>query len=162
MTATITINLRDFMMAAAKIHNLNTPEHHCALCCVQMCGHWCDALGTNMMQLTFDQGERFCGHILDRMVSKRARKEEYLWDHVLGCGVADTRKTPMLQAADVLAWCVGQRHEVGVSRDWQRRLLSVHKGEFARYLTRKQLESPDHEALALLKKWKIQARKPFR
>ena len=160
MPITITVVLKDFEKAALKIPNLRTPELHTAMHCLQMCGYWADHIGVNRLQLTFDQNERFYGHVSDRWKSKRARKEEYIWDHIIAIGEADSRAVPGLQVADLIAWCVGKKHDHGITHEWQRHLLRFHKE--SEFLDFKKLKAPDAEVLESLDRWKIPPRKPFR
>jgi hypothetical protein len=159
MPVSITIVLDDFKRAVAEIPVLGRPELHCAIHCLQMCGHWCDAMHVNTLQLVFDQNEPFHGHLSDRWKSRRAGKEETIWEHVIAMTEADSREVPGLQVADLIAWSVGKQHDQGIKYDWQRQLLAIHKEKV--FYDYQKLKLPDVEALECLGKWKIPQRKPF-
>jgi hypothetical protein len=151
--------LLPFKLGETSAPLLRTPELHAAMHCLQMCGHWADTCHIEKLQLIFDKNEPFYGHIHDRWHSKRAKKEEPTWAHVLALSEADSQELPALQAADVIAWAVGQRHEKGIMHDWQGRIVGFVKE--AQLYDYKKLKNPDMEALESLDRWRIPRRKPY-
>jgi hypothetical protein len=128
MSFTGTIVLSDFAIAVQQIPEIRNPELHLAIYCVQMCGRWADYIKADKLHLTFDRNEPFRGHVSDRWNSPRAKKEEHTWAHIVDVAEADSPRVPALQAADLIAWCVGKRHDgAPIVKSWQRSVLSAHK-----------------------------------
>jgi len=74
---TISVLLQDFKKALSEMPDLRTPEHLCATQCVPVCALYGKLIGADKLRLFFDQGERFFGHIRDRMDNKKSRVEPY-------------------------------------------------------------------------------------
>lgn len=162
MPLSVTIVLDDFWRVLQKCPQLRTPELHCTLVCIRLCLYWCEHSNVRRLQFIFDRGEPFRGHAVDQWSSKKVRKEEPIWNDVKGITEADHRDVPGLQAADMIAWCLGSRHTIGVKFEWQARILAALDPEEAVLLDYKRLSDPNIDVLNLLDKWKLPQRKAFR
>src|SRR5579859_617355 len=65
--ATVTVILNDFKKALIKVADLGSVEHTCAIQCAGFCLGYGLSQGYEKFQFFFDQGERFYGHISDRV-----------------------------------------------------------------------------------------------
>ena len=71
------------------------------------------------------------------------------------------REVPALQAADLLAWSVNRAYEDNAVRFyWQDRVLSVPRSKG--WFDEERLSTPNLEAMALMKKLRLPARKKMR
>ena len=84
----------------------------------------------SFLYLYFDRNEPFRGHISDRLRNKRftgdIKKDGFdIERRVAHIGESDMRAVPALQAADLLAWCVG--HQDNIAFEWQKELLGIDR-----------------------------------
>jgi hypothetical protein len=125
---TVSVVLGDFMRALRKFPKLGSAEHLCAIHAVARCTAWGRFTGYSKFRFYFDQGERFCGHIRDRMENKKARRAAPEIRNIICAAEVNMREAPALQAADVLAWSVNRKYEEGrVRYGWQKRLLALDR-----------------------------------
>lgn len=157
----VTIPLHDFKRALAVNPDIGTPEFICVNQCLSLCVRWAEEfVGAHKFQLYFDQGEPFYGHVYDRKHNKRSRAYENLWARVIHLGQSNMRHTPCLQAADLVAWAIGIKHERGILYDWQGRLLDLHRESHV--LEYAVLIKPDTDALRAIGSFKLPRRKRFK
>jgi hypothetical protein len=154
---TISVLLQDFKKALSDMPDLRTPEHLCATQCVPVCALYGKLIGADKLQLFFDQGERFFGHIRDRMDNKKSRVEP-LWPCVIHAGESDMRLVPALQAADLLAWSVNHAYEEDtVSHKWQQRILDIDREREC--FDYEYLRTASREAMSTVKSWNLPTRR---
>ena len=73
--ATISIPLADFKRATKKVPEIPAIHQVCVLQALARCMTWGKASGYSKIELYFDQGEEFRGHVIDRQCKKRARRD---------------------------------------------------------------------------------------
>ena len=155
---TVTVFLDDFRRALDKFPDIGSVEHTCVTLALAYCHAWGIFTGYAKIQLFFDQGEHFRGHIVDRVESKRVKKDSPGLSNIVHIGESDMREVPALQVADLLAWAVNSWHrDKRVTHDWQRRLLAIDRErevfDYAR------LCKPNLDNLKVVKSWKLPTRK---
>lgn len=118
---TFTIPIADYKRARQVVPMLPTS---CTEICVSetlgLVFSWGRRIGAGFYELYFDQNEPFYGHVQDRRVNKKSKKQVTLLEKVAYVGESDSRLVPALQIADLFAWCIN--HVGDVRRKWHRRL----------------------------------------
>lgn len=127
--ATVTINLKDFKRVQAELPN--APRDATEILATQAFGKLIEAgqfLHTHFWELFFDRNEPYRGHVVDR--TRNPKFVKFMSENgidierrfVVGPEL-DMRDFPALQAADLLAWSVGQN---GAARfPWQQTVLDM-------------------------------------
>jgi len=87
----------------------------------------------HFLQMYFDQNEPFMGHFKDRRNNAKfvadIKKQGFdIERRIAHIGESDMRLSPALQAADLLAYCVGRKHEE-IKFTWQRTMLETDRIE---------------------------------
>ncbi len=160
MPISVTLPLLDFKRALDVKPSLGTPEFTCVNHCLALCAHWAEEyVKAEKFQLYFDQGEPFYGHVYHRKHNKKSRAYETMWQRVTHLGESNMRETPCLQAADMIAWAIGVKHERGVLYEWQQRLLNLHGEDH--FLDYAFLLKPDEEALRAIESFNLPKRKQW-
>jgi len=159
---TTSVNLHDFNRALEKIPDLGTPEHLCATYCAQcVFDYGIHIAHARRFQFFFDQGERFYGHIRNRVDHPKSRRAGPYWTLITHLGESNMRDVPSLQAADLFAWSVSHYHEEGRARfDWQKKVLAIKREET--YFRYARLLKPILEHIEIVKKWKLPRRRAVR
>jgi hypothetical protein len=155
---TVSVKLSDFARATKVIPDIGTVEHVCVVQAVAYSHAWALLNSYQKIQLYFDQGESFRGHMVDRTRSKKVKKDAPGLKNVIHVGESDMREVPALQAADLFAWTVNRQIESGkVQEDWQRRLLAIpRQHDFFNY---KRLSEPNFRNIEVVKSWKLPVRR---
>jgi hypothetical protein len=154
--ATVTVFLKDFKNALARIPDLGSVEEVCAVHAAAWCQTYGLLTGHSKAQFFYDQGEPFCGHIRDRMNNKKARKVIPLLGKTVVANEADMRGVPALQAADLFAWTINHIYRRAARFGWERRLLAIDRDEETfRY---KRLISPNMGRLTVTRSWGLPKR----
>jgi hypothetical protein len=155
-----TVFLKDFKRAL-QLNDIGTPEMHCVIHCATACQVWGKVRGHERIEFVFDRGEPFAGHIQDRLSNRGARKTTpELKDWIASISHQNSKDSPPLQAADLLAWCVNDMYDGGIKRNWQRRMLRIDRDEQTfRYRT---LSRPNKQRLSVVQAWNLPSRKPLR
>ena len=157
---TVSVILNDFRKALETIPDLGSAEHLCVIYAAAHCTTWGLFNGYHKCQFFFDQGEPFCGHILDRKRNRTAKRAALEIRNITHVEQSDMRNVPALQAADLLAWAVNRRHEDGCSRyPWQERLLAIDREKELFDYSR--LLRPNREHIGIVKSWKLPRRRPL-
>ncbi len=126
---TVSVLVRDFKKALAKIPDLGSIENLCVIHAAAHCNAYGLMTGHHKFKFFFDQGEPFYGHLYDRVGNKKAKKAAPDFQSVQ-LEEANMREVPALQAADLLAWAINRRHKDGTARfEWQKRLLAIDRDE---------------------------------
>lgn len=120
---TVTVVLKDFLRAFKKNPGIGTPEENCAIHCFNAVIWHGQKAGYSKFECYFDQGEKFCGFIQDRVSNKRSRQNDPILKDIVHVGQSDMRLVPALQAADLFAWAVNDSYRVRTLRPWQQILL---------------------------------------
>jgi hypothetical protein len=102
-----------------KLANLRPASQQCALEAFLYAFKWCsntDVLILNNIDVVYDRSEGFLGHMYARWTTKKMRQRFPELHLVNTIASADAKKTPALQAADMLAWSanrlwIGPRHQ---------------------------------------------------
>ena len=155
---TVSVMLDDFRKASRKFPELGAVEQLCAINAVAHCTAWGLFTGYNKFQLYFDQGERFYGHVLDRMENKKAKRAAPEIRNITCAAEVNMRESPALQAADVLAWSVNHRHEDGKARyGWQKQLLALDRDTDVFDCSR--LSEPNLSNVETVNSWRLPPRR---
>lgn len=155
--STQTIKLKDYIRARTVKPDLPVVTEICATNALVRTMEWGkDIMGANFYHLIFDQGEPFYGHIKDRKDNRKARKLPEL-DRITSMTEADTRLTPALQMADLIAWCRSHR-DTAPRHKWQNRLLKLNWIDD--WFDYDKLVNPVQESIDLVKTWKLPRRRP--
>ena len=127
--ATVTINLKDFKRVQTEVPD--APRDATEILATQAFGKLIEAgqfLHTDFWELFFDRNEPYRGHVVDRIRSPKFVKfmtqngVDIERRFVVGPEL-DMRDFPALQAADLLAWSVGQ--ENADRFPWQKTVLDM-------------------------------------
>jgi hypothetical protein len=158
---TITVVLKDFVEAHRAMPDTtpNTAEEACATHALAACLQWGAYASTNRFQLFFDQGERYRGHICDRIHNPKAIKRLPMLSSIVANTEADMRLVPALQLADLFAWCVSQQRRESPFK-WQTRLLKIDRRD--ERLDSITLRKTVPGAPEIIRSWKLPKRKPTR
>jgi hypothetical protein len=155
---TVSVILKDFLQALKKFPKLGSPEHLCAINAVAFCTAWGLFTKYRKFQWFFDQGERFYGHIHDRLTNKKARRAAPELENTVCISEANMRHVAALQAADLLAWCVNRKYQQGrTEHEWQKRLLAIERD--ADWFDSKQLANPNLKHMDIVHSWKLPSRR---
>jgi hypothetical protein len=154
---TLTIPFDDWVRARKTVPTLpNSIEELCATESLSFALKWGRAIGVQFYELYYDRGERFYGHICDRVNHPKVKKDVELTKKITTLTQTDMRIVPALQMADLFAWCIGKANQE--SRYWHVRL---HNIKFqARLLDYAHLINPSHAALKRIHSWKLPRRRP--
>lgn len=162
---TMTIVLKDFKRVQTEFpRGLQDATEALAIHSVAHALDCCDKFKAHFLQLYFDQNEPFMGHIKDRLRNRKFRrdsrdKDEFDPDRIVHIGEADMRRVPALQAADLLAYCVG--HSTDVRFSWQKAVLDRHRfKEWFDYSVLSQIDQDHYDRISL--RFKFPRRKPTR
>jgi hypothetical protein len=153
---TITVDLKAFVRARSENSDVaRTADEICAVQSLDACMEWGSLMETTSFELVFDQGEPFYGHVHDRIVSKRARRDLPFLERIVDHTQSPSCRFPALQLADLLAWCVNHK-EAERPFKWQKRLLANPRvEEFAGY---PELVKPLAKHVSLTRSWKLPKR----
>jgi hypothetical protein len=155
---TVRIELTDFKKAQHEIEDLPPVTEVCATQYLGHCDRWRQFCGGHWLYLFFDQGESFCGHIVDRIRNPIAKKDFPETRRILRCDQLDMRRVPGLQAADLVAWSVS--HADNLRSEWQIRVLGIPRdNEFIDYPI---ISKPIRESIERVKEYKLPTRKKLR
>lgn len=154
---TLTIPFADWLQARKDKPSLpNTIEELCATECMSFAFKRARYLGAKALELYFDQGERFYGHVRDRYENPKAKKDIAMMSKVIHLGESDTRRVPALQMADLFAW--GINHANQERRSWH---VALHVLPFdSLILQYEHLVNPRAWVLERMKSWKLPTRRP--
>jgi hypothetical protein len=162
---TVTVVLKDFKRVQSEIPS--GPQDATEVLATQSLGRMIEAgrwMEADFYYLYFDRNEPYRGHICDRLRNprfKRAMKEQNNIDtdrRFKEPMEVEMRDVPALQAADLLAWCVG--HKKSVRFTWQKTVLSIKRME--EWLDYRWLRNPDMAARAVDNYCKFPRRSPTR
>jgi hypothetical protein len=118
-------------------------------------------VGAHFIELLFDRNEPYRGHIVDRIRNPlfiRQMKENNidLERRVIMGPELDMRDTPMLQAADLLAWCACRRKRPTL--DWHKEVLSIRRAD--ELIEESHLRQPDPLTVSFVQHCKFSKRRP--
>jgi hypothetical protein len=120
-----TLNLNAYKSAKRQMPDLASPEHICVTYClgVSLVRHQAKFPEDTTTALFFDRGEPFYGHIRN-LWNRKALRSNSTWASIVQIGEVDTRRSPALQAADLIAWSLNRAAADNTfAQEWQRPLL---------------------------------------
>jgi hypothetical protein len=116
----------------------------------------------HFLHLNYDQNEPFRGHIQDRLNNSKYKRDLKargfdIDRQVVRIADADSRTTPALQVADLLAYCYGRTDSIHFK--WQEQLLTIECVK--EVLDYSELSKPSLDVARLSREiWKFPRRKP--
>jgi len=112
------VDLQAHAKAISERYPLATPEQICAELCVSATEFWyamrlqsapdMQVVGVESADFFFDLKEPFLHCFLKLSEKHSKHKRNLLWGRINQISAVNMRKNPGLQAADVLAWCIGR------------------------------------------------------
>jgi hypothetical protein len=154
---TVTVMVNDFKRALKILPDIGSLEHICVVQAVAGCHAWAMLNSYQKLQLYFDQGESFRGHMVDRTQSRKVKKDAPGLANIIHVGESDMRIVPALQAADLFAWAVNHQISGPVRYAWQKRLLAIPRQ--SELFDHARLSKPNVRNLAVVKSWKLPVRR---
>lgn len=122
-----TVVLADFIRASKE--NPAVPKDANGFCAVESIFRAMkqgEHLGANFFHFVFDQNEPFRGHLIDRMNSKKARRDAGIYHKITSNTEANMRCVPGLQVTDLIGWCISNKNRKR-RRGWHNRILRYRK-----------------------------------
>jgi hypothetical protein len=152
---TLTIPLDDYRRAREVVPLPNSINEILTSETLGFCFKWGTRIGAESFDLHFDQGEPFYGHALDRCNSEQAKTDARSLAKIANLSKDDSRLTPALQVADLLAWCIS--HNDNTTRQWHRVLNDLPWASL--FLDYDYLVSPLKGALERTASWGLTPRR---
>lgn len=143
--------LKDYREVRAEGVRLASVRDICASFCVASAVAWSPAFAADFMQhgaeLYFDQNELFRASITNRQHHRKLRNHP-AWAKLSLVGSVNSKITPAVQPADLLAWSINA-HQIGkVKGGWQLALLSLEREKYN--IGKRSLRKPNMDQLGPL------------
>jgi hypothetical protein len=143
--------LKDYKQVKSEGVRLANVEDICASFCVASAVAWSPEFAEEFMnngaELYFDRNEPFRGSIVNRQQHRKLRNDP-AWTKLILVGSVDSKLTPALQPADLLAWSLNAYHVDNVKGGWQLAMLSIEREKYN--LGKRGLRQPNMDHLGPL------------